>query len=123
MNILSVTEFEVLKPAEKRKYLHEIFRTFNEKVREGKSLSTRNGQTQGYAFLWVSLYGKDKVSRAFRSLVKRETGKLFSNYRGSKNAWYFGSQSDLGLYDGLNHAAKWLANEAKIECFLCDEWD
>ena len=121
INKLSVEQFKLLKPAEKVNYFKVI-------MSEAKSnyvsqYRVRGGTTQGNAFLWVSLYGKCPISRAFRSFVKNNHDRrIMNNYRGTKRAWYFGSQSDVGMWDGLRGMCEVL-NVYGIECLVCDEWD
>lgn len=113
--------FKAMKPAEKKRFFDELFTKANTARRESEF--ARRGSTQGSAFLWVSLYGKDSISRAFRSYLKKHhKARIFQNYRGSKYAWYFGSQRDLGVYDGLMSMCQ-LLSQSGIPALLCDEWD
>lgn len=114
--------FKTMTATEKRKWSKEIFDEFLRVFEEETRNSPRKGQTQGFAFLWVSLYGKYAQDRAIISYVNKN-GKLFKNYRGSKNAWYFGSQSDLGVYDGLVAAVSKVLTPAGISALVEDEWD
>jgi hypothetical protein len=88
---------------------------------EGRVNGSRRGTTQGSAFLWIDLYGKSKMDTAFRKIVK-EKARLMANYRGSKNAWYLGSQSDVSHYDGAVAMARYLDANG-ISASQCDEWD
>lgn len=120
--MITVEQFQALKPAAKANYVGDLVKQA-EAIRDSAYRnSERRGRTQGYAFLWISLYGKDAISKAFVAYLNKNTTKLFKNYRGSKKAWYFGSQSDMGMYDGLKAMATFL-NNSGIPCVLCDEWD
>lgn len=84
--------------------------------------SERAGQSHGAAFLWIDVYGKNAISKAFKAALKRAGVRIIRNYRGSKFAWYLGSQQDLGVYDAFLNAARMLA-AAGVHCSLCDAWD
>ncbi|EQM48827.1 hypothetical protein D051_0853 [Vibrio parahaemolyticus VPCR-2010] len=121
ITVLNEAEFKALKPKEKKAYFDKLMQAAKENQVEASR--ARNGQTQGNAFLWISLFGKDAISRSFRTYVKNHTpNKLLKNYRGTTNAWYFGSQSNLGVYDGLKALAAKL-NSFGIPAYVCDEWD
>lgn len=122
MNTLNLENFESLNPSQKKVVIESILNEFNTRFLSAKNSSERNGKIGGFAFLWISLYGKNKLTKAFVSYLKKNSTKIFENYRGSRKAWYFGSQSNLGYYDGLNEASKWL-NSIGIDCVLCDEYD
>lgn len=117
---LNEEAFKQLKTSQKTTYLSSVY---NDVMKKLNSSQARSGQTQGNAFLWVSLYGKTPLSRAFRAFIlKNSKGRIMKNYRGSSNAWYFGSQNDLGVYDSLVELTKEL-NRYGIPATLCDEWD
>ncbi|MDG3027169.1 hypothetical protein P7410_26535 [Vibrio parahaemolyticus] len=121
ITVLTETEFKALKPKQKKEYFDKLMQVAKEDQAEASR--ERNGQTQGYAFLWISLYGKDAISRSFRTYVKNHTpNKLMKNYRGTTNAWYFGSQSNLGVYDGLKALAAKI-DSFGITAYVCDAWD
>lgn len=114
-------EFKALKPAEKKKYLASVM----SKAQTAFDLAykARANETSGSAFLWVSLYSSDAVTRAFRNFITgNHKRRIMSNYRGTKYAWYFGSQNSHGYWDGLNAMCKVLS-EHNISCYTCDEWD
>lgn len=115
-------EFGELTPAERKAKIDQIFKEADAVRRESYANSDRRGQTSGYAFLWVNVYGRGKLANAFRRRVKNSSSRVIKNYRGAKFAWYFGSQSDLGIYDSLKGMTKFLSDQG-IECFVDDEWD
>lgn len=83
----------------------------------------RAGKTHGSAFLWITLCGKDAITKAFRAFVKTyDSRRVMDNYRGTKYAWYFGSQNDLGFYDGVRAMSKHL-NSLGISCSAYDHGD
>ena len=114
-------EFKVLSPKIKANYMKQLMalvltaQTIAEKARAG--------ETSGNAYLWIDLYGKDSLTRSFISYIKKhEIKRIMTNYRGTKKAWYFGSQSSHGKWDGLQAICKVL-NEYGINALTCDEWD
>jgi hypothetical protein len=118
---LSIEEFRALKPKSKVQYFDCIMHSANDMYAEQYAI--RNEQTQGSAFLWVSLYGKGSINTAFRAYIKKyHARKIMTNYRGSPHAWYFGSQTSVGIWDGLRGMCKVL-NTYDIECYVEDEWD
>lgn len=120
---MNVVEYESLNPSQKKAYIEHIYRGFRDANAEGRQLSARSGQTQGYAFLWIGIGKSNPLEKAFRRYLKKvDERKVFRNYRYTDFAWYFGSQSDLGIYDGLQAGAKYL-NEHGVGCYVCDEWD
>tara|TARA_R110001583_G_scaffold52147_8_gene162215 strand:+ start:2944 stop:3327 length:384 start_codon:yes stop_codon:yes gene_type:complete len=120
-HIHGVEAFSTLKPIQKKEYLSAVME--KAKYAFDEAYKVRASKTSGSAFLWVSLYGKDAISRAFRNFVKTSHEcRIMNNYRGTKNAWYFGSQSSHGYWDGLNAMCKVLSAHG-IESFTCDEWD
>lgn len=115
--------YDAMSPADKKAYVKTVFdgaiAAYNEKLANG----SRRGTTQGYAFLWVNLYGKGKLSNAMRKYINaNDHRRIIRNYRGAKAAWYFGSQSDLGIYDAMVEMAEYLSANG-IECFVEDAWD
>lgn len=123
MTTLTADAFRALKPAEKTRYLSTIKETFTDALEQGKRAGGRSGMTQGSAALWVSLYGKDPVTRAFIAFLKKTGARVIDNYRGSRKAWYFGIQTDVGVYDGLVAATKHLRDTYGIDCGVSDAWD
>jgi len=113
--------FAALTPAQKRAVCAELYAGAARALREGMEASDRRGKSSGSAFLWVSLYGKSKVERAFRTFVK-SNARMIKNYRGTPNAWYFGSQNDVSYWDGLNAMCKYLTSQG-INSYTCDAWD
>lgn len=119
--IITTETFSALKPNQKKEYLSAVME--KAKAAFNDAYSTRPSKTTGSAFLWVSLYGKDAISRAFRAFVKtNHDRRIMDNYRGTKNAWYFGSQTSHGYWDGLGAMCKVLT-EHGIASYTCDEWD
>lgn len=117
----ALDQFSLMKPAQKKVFFQEILMKAEAEFERSKQ--SRSGKTQGYAFLWISLYGKDPITKAFRTFLKNnQSRRIIDNYRDSKYAWYFGSQNDLGFYDGLQAMAKYL-NEQGICCVTGDAWD
>jgi hypothetical protein len=113
--------FEAMSPAERKRHVQNLFDGAKRAYDEGRVSGQRRGTTQGSAFLWIDLYGKSKMDTAFRKIVK-EQARLIQNYRGSKNAWYLGSQSDVSHYDGAVAKARYLDANG-ISASQCDEWD
>lgn len=123
MTKISTDAFDALPPAGKTAYLKTIYDAFNAELESGRRQSTRNGCTQGSAFLWVSLYGKDSVTKAFAAYLKKQGARVIDKYRGDKKAWFFGSQNDLGFYDGLQAANKLLTQQYGLGSYVGDAWD
>lgn len=113
--------FEAMSAAERKRHVQSLFDKAKLAYEEGRVNGSRRGTTQGSAFLWIDLYGKSKMDTAFRKIVK-EKARLMVNYRGSKNAWYLGSQSDVSHYDGAVAMARYLDANG-ISASQCDEWD
>ena len=130
--MITEADFKEMSPNVRRSLVQGFYFEASQVRAKAKRESPRNGQTQGSAFLWVSLYGKTSKDRAFRAFVKNApmliprafltNARMIDNYRGSKNAWYFGSQTNLGEYDGLKSMVNYL-NSQGISALLCDEWD
>lgn len=119
MNFITEFQFTTLSAAAKKAYLSEVLSEVHT-IKEQSS--ARAGISHGSAFLWMDLYGKDAITKAFKALLKTSGFKIFKNYRGSKFAWYLGSQSDLGKYDAFLNVSKFL-NQAGVQCCLSDAWD
>jgi len=119
--ILDDVAFAALTPSQKKAYFTSIMSQATDSFNEAKH--DRAEETSGSAFLWVSLYGKDAISRAFRSFIKaNHERRVMNNYRGTKHAWYFGSQTSHGYWDALGAMCDVLT-KYKIPCYTCDEWD
>ena len=113
--------FSALKPKQKKAYFNAVMQKAKNAFND--AYPSRASETTGSVFLWVSLYGKDPISRAFRAFVKKNHDRrLMDSYRGTRNAWYFGSQTSHGYWDGLNAMCK-LLNQYGISSLTCDEWD
>jgi hypothetical protein len=113
--------FSALKSKQKKEYFDAVMA--RAKAGFDEAYARRSSETSGSAFLWVSLYGKDAISRAFRAFIKKHhERRIMSNYRGTKHAWYFGSQTSHGYWDGLRKMCEVLT-EHGIDCYTCDEWD
>lgn len=122
MKAYSIEEFKTLSTSSKNAYFKELLVQFRAKMEEGQRLSSRRGSTQGSVFLWISVYGSDVISKAFITYLKNHGERMIQKYRGDKNAWYFGSQTDVGFYDGLVFANKWLKSYG-IQSGVGDAWD
>lgn len=117
------TTFAALAPSDKQRHLNAIYAAFNATLTASASASPRRGTTQGSAFLWINLYGKDPLTQAFARFLKKQGVRVIANYRGAKKAWFFGSQNDLGYYDGLLKANALLAQHYGLHCVVEDAWD
>jgi hypothetical protein len=120
MKFLTEDQFEALTPSKQKVYFSKVMEEADTIFIEAEK--ARKGKTHGSAFLWISLYGKNKISTAFRAFLKQDGKRIMRNYRGSTYAYYLGSQSDLGKYDGFKAMAS-VFNKAGITGYLNDEWD
>lgn len=117
---MNIESFESMKPAQKKEVLARIYQDATDILLQPQP---RTGQTQGFAFLWINIYGKDKLSQAFKRFLNNHPSvKVVKNYRGAKFAWFFGSQSDLGKYDSYKAMAASLSANG-IDAYLDDAWD
>lgn len=123
MDVITAEAFAELSPASKTQYLRTLYTAFQSERVVGEQNSQRRGRTQGSAFLWVNLYGKDPLTKAFAAFLKKQGVRVIANYRGAKKAWFFGSQTDLGVYDGLQAATRLLSERYRIGALLEDAWD
>ena len=123
MTIINSETFSALAPAAKQQHVSAMYAQFQAEFEQGRQQSPRNGKTQGSAFLWISLYGKDALTKAFKAFLKKQGARVIDNYRGDKNAWFFGSQNDLGFYDGLQAANKVLTQQYGLASYVGDAWD
>lgn len=118
---LSEDEFKSLTPAKKQAYLKTVM--FKAQAAFDVAFEARKNEVNGSAFLWVSLCRSDALTRAFRAYIKKNhERRVMNNYRGTSYAWYFGSQTSHGYWDGLNAMCKVLSAHG-VTCFTCDEWD
>ena len=92
-------DYQKLTPAAKKKIAFDLLMDATDAKSTGIMQSDRRGQTQGFAFLWISITGKSKYEQGFKRYLKKPDtpAKIFTNYRGDSFAWYFGSQSDLSI--------------------------
>jgi hypothetical protein len=118
---LTEAEFKALKSSQKKEYFDALIKKTN--VAFQNAYQARKSETSGFAFLWISLYSKGAITRAFVAYLKKNNDRpIIRNYRGDRQVWYFGSQSSHGYLDGMR-AISTVLDEHNIPCCPCDEWD
>lgn len=119
---LTSEQFKSLKPAQKKEYILKILAAFHENYNR---LYDNNEPYKGaWAFTWISLHTKNcPITNALARHLNATTNKIFKNYRGSKTAWYHGSQNDLRVIRALESATVAIALDFGVTCSFETELD
>jgi ribonuclease HIII len=119
MKKLTPEEFQTLKPAVKLAYIESLVALYDYEY--NKYYDNNPNVNTLSAFIWIELVGNDPITKAFTKHLNKNTTRIFKNYRGSKIAWYQGSQQNKRVIGAIESAT--LALSQYINCFVCADLD
>lgn len=112
-------EFKNLQAPAKNRIVEFIINGADSKLLERIESEREVGLSQ---FYWFHLDTTDPLTKAVATKLSKTTTRLFNNYRGSKKAWYLGSQNDRQVIAAFERTVTWLRQQG-VKCYLCAEPD